>query len=147
MNDKFRAILDGLPEKPSRSRLEPYSELIDELRRRRWTYREIVTVLAEKCGLRVSISTLHGFVRGKSKEAKKAAKLLRTMAPGIARVDVGSASPGRSTGKESAPTADEVQQRIAALKGRPVPRPANPSKEFQYDPDEPLRLVTETRKP
>jgi IS30 family transposase len=74
VSDKFRDILDALPEKPPRSRLEPYSELIDELRQRRRTYREIVSVLAEKCDLRVSISTIHDFVRAKSKEAKKAAR-------------------------------------------------------------------------
>ena len=71
MSDKFRAILDALPEKPPRSRLEPYSELIDELRKRRRTYREIVSVLAEKCDLRVSISTIHDFVRAKSKEVRR----------------------------------------------------------------------------
>jgi hypothetical protein len=30
VSDKFRAILDALPEKSPRSRLEPYSELIAE---------------------------------------------------------------------------------------------------------------------
>src|SRR5271170_6326853 len=78
VSDKFQAILDALPEKPPRSRLEPYSALIDELRRRRRTYREIVSILAEKCDLQVSISTIHDFVRAKSKEAREAGKLLRT---------------------------------------------------------------------
>ena len=40
--------------KPPRSRLEPHATLIEEMRRRGWTYREIARVLAEnaKSGLR-----------------------------------------------------------------------------------------------
>ena len=94
LSDKFRAILDALPEKPPRSRLEPYSELIDELRRRRRTYREIVDVLAEKCNLRASISTLHDFVRAKEKEAKVAEKFLTYPLPAVqkwADVEISSA--------------------------------------------------------
>ena len=35
---EFRNILDSLPEKQPQSRLEPYGELIDGLRRRRRLY-------------------------------------------------------------------------------------------------------------
>jgi IS30 family transposase len=144
LSDKFRAILDALPEKPPRSRLEPYSDLIDELRRRRRTYREIVSVLAEKCNLRVSISTIHDFVRAKSKEARKAAKLLRTAVPSADIHNPDSTPPRRSAPQlnQGNPTAEEVQRRIAALKQRKVPPATNPSEGFQYNPDEPLRLLT-----
>ncbi len=144
MSDKFRAILDSLPEKPPRSRLEPYGELIDELRRRRRTYREIVSVLAEKCDLLVSISTIHDFVRAKSKQAKKAARLLRTAVPSADIHNTDSTPPRRGVPQlnQGNPTADEVQRRIAALKQRKVPPAANPSEGFQYNPDEPLRLIT-----
>jgi len=37
MDGKFQDILDSLHEKPPRSRLEPYRELIEELRRRERT--------------------------------------------------------------------------------------------------------------
>ncbi len=63
MDDNFQDILDSLPEKRSRSRLEPYDKLIDELLRRGWTYRGIAGIPAEKCHLKVSISTIHDFVR------------------------------------------------------------------------------------
>ena len=42
MDEKFEAILKSLADKPARSCLEPYRELIEELRNRGWTYREIV---------------------------------------------------------------------------------------------------------
>ena len=38
MGGHFQDILDSLPEKPARSRLEPYRELIEELRRRGRTF-------------------------------------------------------------------------------------------------------------
>ena len=144
MSDKFRAILDALPEKPPRSRLEPYTELIDELRRRRRTYREIVSVLAEKCDLRVSINTIHDFVRAKSKEAKKAARLLRTAVPSADIHNPDPIPPRRGVPQlnQGNPTAEEVQRRIAALKQRKVQPATNPSEGFQYNPDEPLRLLT-----
>src|SRR6516162_4929908 len=46
MDRKFEDILDTLPEKPPRSRLEPYRELIGELRKRGRTYRDIAGILA-----------------------------------------------------------------------------------------------------
>jgi IS30 family transposase len=143
LSDKFRAILDALPEKPPRSRLEPYSELIDELRRRRRTYREIVDVLAEKCNLRASISTLHDFVRAKEKEAKKAAKALRTTVRQARDENPRTVSPPAGTHKvrDDNPTDDEVRRRIAALKQRPARTPADSTKQFEYNPDEPLRLI------
>ena len=66
MDKRIQAILDGLPPKPPRSRLEPYEELIRELRNRGRTYREIVQVLSEHCGFSTVPSTVHSFVRARS---------------------------------------------------------------------------------
>src|SRR5688572_15854066 len=63
MDDRFQEILDGMPEKTPRSTLEPYRELISELRRRGRTYREIAHILADKFRLRVAASTIYRFVR------------------------------------------------------------------------------------
>ena len=52
-DDQLRDIIAALPEKLSRSRLEPYRKLIAELRRLGRTYREIALLLGEKCQLRV----------------------------------------------------------------------------------------------
>jgi hypothetical protein len=54
MDAKFREILDSLPNKPPRSRLEPYREFIEELRRRGRTYLDIAGILAEKCQVQVT---------------------------------------------------------------------------------------------
>src|SRR5688572_16345823 len=83
MDDKFQDIVDSLPEKPARSRLEPYNELIDELRRRGRTYREIAHILAEKCQLIAGASTIHDFVRVRSLKTRKPAKRQRTAGPAV----------------------------------------------------------------
>ena len=61
--DQLRNIIAALSEKLSRSRLEPYRQLIGELRRRRRTYREIARILGEKCDLLISATAVHNFVR------------------------------------------------------------------------------------
>jgi hypothetical protein len=137
MDSEFRNILENLPEKPSRSRLEPYGELIDGLRRRGRTYRDVVEILAEKCQLQVSISTLHDFLRARSRRNRNSARRIAT--------DAVIANPirPRAAGGESAekPSEDEVRQRIAAFKARkPVTTPSRD--DFHFDPNEPLRLIT-----
>ena len=49
MEDNITKILDGLPPRPPRSRLDPHAILIEEMRRRGRTYKEIARVLAETC--------------------------------------------------------------------------------------------------
>ena len=48
MEDKFLDVLSTVNAKPGRSRLEPYGELVDELRQKGLTCRDIAAVLAEK---------------------------------------------------------------------------------------------------
>jgi hypothetical protein len=78
MQKIIQQILAELPEKPARSRLEPYRALIEELRHRGWGYREIVGVLAEKCGLRTSVSNLHHFSRRAELRRKSPKSKLRS---------------------------------------------------------------------
>ena len=50
-NDQIRQLLDEFPERETRSGLEPYRDLIIEMRRRKYSYREISRLLSERCGL------------------------------------------------------------------------------------------------
>lgn len=63
MDANFQAILDSLPPKLPRSKLDPYVDLIRELRKRQRSYREITGILKERCGLSVGVHTLYSFVR------------------------------------------------------------------------------------
>jgi hypothetical protein len=137
MDNEFRNILDSLPEKSPRSRLEPYGELIDGLRRRGRTYRDVVEILAEKCQLQVSISTLHDFLRARSRRNRNSAR--RTAADAMIATPIAlKAAAGESVQK---PSEDEVRQRIAALKARKSVTTASRD-DFHFDPSEPLRLIT-----
>jgi hypothetical protein len=134
MDDKFKAILDSLPKKRRRSKLEPYTELINQLRRRGHTYRKIEHLLAEKCDLIVASSTLVRFVAARSKEQRKRVKhhesrMTRSTMPESIKVNVASATED-----------DDLWKRIQALKQRPA-KSVQPSKQFEHDPDQPLHLV------
>jgi hypothetical protein len=67
MDANLEDILDELPDKPPRSRLETYREFIEELRSKGRTYRNIAEILAEKCGVQVTGSGVHYFVRSRSR--------------------------------------------------------------------------------
>lgn len=138
MKDKLQDILNTLPEKPPRSRLEQYRDLIDELRQRGWTYREIVGVLADKCQLRVSISTLHDFVRLRSQGKRTSAK---RAASNEARASAIEPKGGVVGSGQMAADDEEVRRRIAALKAR-KPEATPSIDEFDFDPTQPLRLIT-----
>ena len=71
MEPELRAILETLPEKPPRSKLEPHRELIRELRRMGRTYREVARLFHERLGLYVAPSTLHSFVKVRAKHRKR----------------------------------------------------------------------------
>ena len=135
METKFKEILDGLPSKRPRSRLEPYRELIRELRRRGRTYRDIAQILGEKCQVQVTASGVHDFVRARSRVKGKSPKRVATDAMKTATAF--GAGTRDSTQKPSVD--DKVQRRIVALKARKPVTKAAPGA-FQFDPTQPLRL-------
>lgn len=130
MEEAFQAILDSLPPKPARSKLEPYAELIRELRRRGRSYREIASILAERCGVTVGIHTVYNFVqvRSKSKGTTSTGEREKTASSsGVA--------------KTSSTALGDVDARIQALKQRTTAaRAPGAEKVFHYDENEPLRL-------
>jgi len=145
VDTKFGEILGGSPDKPPRSRLEPYCELIGELRRRGGTYRDIAHILAEKCPIQVTASGVHDFVRkrkGSGDKRKPPGPMASTRTeqrPAAAMTRV------TTTPKSARLPGDDVQGKIAALKARrPGVKPL-PEK-FQFDPSEPLRLKKAGRK-
>src|SRR5215471_7203210 len=135
MNAHFQEILDSLPPNAPMSRLGPYAELIEALRRRGTTYRKIAAILTEKCQLRTSASTVHDFLRVRTQTRKSDRRR-----PTASRMrDAARRPPRQSRTQKDVQPPDDVRRRIAALKMRSAP--AEPkAKEFQYDPEEPLHL-------
>ena len=131
MNENLRALLNDLPEKPPRSKLEPHVETIRLLRGKRYTYQEIARFLKEHLALAVAPSTIHDFVRVRRARVKTASDSHHVLT---------------DPRPEPSPTvaAGTVQQKIAALKSR-SPNSNQNKPLFVYDGDEPLKLLK--RKP
>jgi hypothetical protein len=144
MDPKFQAILDDLPAKNPRSRLEPYSELIVEMRKRGRSYREITRVLKQSCGLRVGTSTINDFVLARAKSTKK-----RTTAATRELVGTGndyntliSTYKNRKNLQGTGSTQkalEDVRRNPKVVKDQP-PTTRKKKLLFEYNPDEPLRL-------
>jgi len=145
MDSQFQDILDSLPEKPPRSRLEPYGELIDELRRRGRTFREIAHILAEKCHLETAASTIHDFVRMRSRieqgSPSGSSKRTTKSTPAPKPQELETVKPAAKTGA----VVDEIRRKIASLKVRKSVIEPTPQG-FQFDPGEPLRLMKPGKK-
>jgi len=136
MDGRFQDILSKVTRKSGRSRLEPYGELIDELRSRGLTYRDISDILTDELQIHVPRSTVNDFVRERSRRRRNAARQIsRRVAPPSPVVH--KAAPLQAG---QGPSDEEVRQRIAAMKARkPVATPSDNG--FYFDPTEPLRLI------
>ena len=138
MDEKFQAILDSLPPKPPRSRLEPYADLIHELRRRGRSYREITAILADRCAIRVGVHTLYNFVRVRTAASKKTKPVKAAVTGGAPpSVPAVAPTPAGGDGRDA-----DVWQRIQAVKDRPVSaRARSAEKVFHYDENVPLTVT------
>jgi hypothetical protein len=133
MEPDINRLLDELPDKPPRSKLEAHADVIAALRRKRHTYREIAEFFRERLSITVSPSTVHDFVRVRRGRGKR---------------NIGSARDGvpsdpnalhRPKATENPSAADEAaRHRIAALKRRTLAEDPKPL--FKYEEDEPLKL-------
>ena len=125
MDPTLLSLLDSIPQKPPRSKLETHRELIRQLRRKGCTYRDIVRILRERVGLDVAVSTIHSFVKVRAKHRKQVQYELPPLGSASNPIPV---SP------------DDVASRIAALKTKQVGQKAKP-KHFHFEESEPLKLV------
>jgi hypothetical protein len=135
MDDRLRQILETLPEKPPRSRLEPFREFIAKLREQGRTYRNIAVILAERCEVHISASAIHDFVRIRS----RATADLRTPSTEETGPPRNRSTSRGQTALKANDALHDVQQRIQALKRRSDPAQPAPQG-FQYDPEKPLQL-------
>ena len=149
MDDKFEAILKSLPSKEPRSRLEPYRELITEMRRRGRTYREIAHVLKKACGLKVGASTVNDFVLARAKpKAKPSPSPSRTIATKKNMEELtgtykDTEARERTGRPQKAP--ESIARTLKDLKDRPL-KTSTKKPLFEYNPDEPLRLQRNQRR-
>lgn len=127
MDPTLLSLLETIPQKPPRSKLETHRELIRQMRRKGCTYRDIVRILRERVGLDVAVSTIHSFVKVRAKHRKQVQYELPPLKHESPSIRV---SP------------DEVASRIAALRARPIEQKAKP-KHFHFEESEPLKLINQ----
>ncbi|HKD10219.1 MAG TPA: hypothetical protein VKB79_30195 [Bryobacteraceae bacterium] len=135
MDESLKTILDSLPPKASRSKLEPYRELIRELRRRGRSYQEITDILRDRCGVTAAVHSVYNFVRVR----EKADKGTRPKEHGGGR-STDTARPTELAEGERALTGDDAWKNIQKLKQQQSATTTE-EKVFVYNEDEPLKLV------
>jgi hypothetical protein len=143
MENAPQAILDSLPPQQRRSKLEPYAALIRALRARGRSYREIVTILRDRCGLHVAVHTVYHFVRARAQRPGGRRPPHQRAAEQTPRV---SQAPSSSSPLSSGEP-DDVWARIAAVKQRAPAPPTDVPKAFAYDEHTPLQLIADVKPP
>jgi hypothetical protein len=128
MDPTLLPLLETIPQKPPRSKLETHRELIRQLRRKGCTYRDVVRILHERVGLDVAVSTIHSFIKVRAKHRKQVQYELPPLEP--------------QSSVDTRVSSDDVASRIAALKAKPVEHKTKP-KHFHFEESEPLKLVNQ----
>ena len=147
MEKTLAEILNAIPPKPPRSKLEPHYDLIRELRRRSKTYREIAKILQDHIGLKVDHTTIRDFVHLRARWAKTPHLVEElpprtfTKEPPLPEFDAESPVPAQAT---SAPpdVAADAYSRIETLKRR-KPTPKTVGSGFHFEEGAPLRLISD----
>ena len=131
MDERLRALIDQIPDKPPRSKLEPHLEVIRELRRKGRTYQEIAQFLGEHLNVTVAASTIHAFVQVRARRRQQRPQI--ELPPSITESEA-------VNGGEAANMEAQVRERIEAIKRRRPPEEAAKPK-FKYDESEPLQIA------
>ena len=134
MNPDISKLLDAIPEKPPRSKLQVHADVIAELRRKRRSYREISEFFRDNLAITVAPSTINDFVRVRRRRGKRNTETGdEQLQPAMLPTTVPRPAP-----VVASTTGDDGRQRIAALKQRT--RAEEPQKLFEYNESEPLKL-------
>ena len=136
----LRQLLDQVPERAPRSKLEPHREVIRELRKKRRTYAEIAAFLREHLQLSVAPSTIHDFVKTRARQARQAAVERLELPPPVSSPSTSpqEKKPGPASSSPGL-TAEAGRERIRALRVQPPTTDPKPAR-FAFDPTEPLTL-------
>ncbi|MDQ2840124.1 MAG: hypothetical protein M3Y72_03615 [Acidobacteriota bacterium] len=140
MDETLQKLLDQIPERPPRSKLEPHADVIRELRRKRRTYQEIAAFFKEHLQVSVAPSTIHEFVKVRARRVPK-----RT--PELPELSV-SRGPEVQLGMsaEAVPNPDAHAIRPPFPSDREKPSAPPPEEmPFQFDVNEPFPFSQKSR--
>ena len=138
MNESLRQLLDSVTDAPPRSKLEPYTDVIRELRRKRQTYRQISRFFAEHLSIAVAPSTIHAFVKVRARRRGRLSYEIFEPAEDFLRHSSASASPpaNKTNGGDDP---------IEALRQRKPP--AARERRFTFNDEDDLPLISTKEKP
>ena len=139
MDEKLRALLDQMPQKPPRSKLEPHLDVIRELRRRGRTYQEIAKFFSDHLQVPVAASTIHAFIRVRASRRQRSPQIELPAATSTLEIQTASAPAGTNVVSEAG-----LKERMEALKRR-RPQEKVEKPRFEYNENELLRLVPGNR--
>jgi hypothetical protein len=135
--ERLRELLDQMPERPPRSKLEPHAEVIRELRRKRRTYQEIAAFFREHLQISVAPSTIHDFVKTRARRAKSRAAAppeLPTPESSLSEIEQPLTAAPVPVSPSANPSKLSVLDRIKAQQKQPAA--AKPeARLFDYDPE------------
>jgi hypothetical protein len=143
MDQQAQDFLKKVADHPMRSRLEPYRDLIGELRRRRYPYRKIASILQDQFAIRTSKSALHDFIKVRVRNARQRPPEL-TLPPSPPQDARFWPDPEESAilGARSAVQHEMPQPHIpTAIHGKR--NPTRPQSRFSFDPTVGLTLSDE----
>ena len=127
----MRQLLAELPDAPPRSKLEPHVDLIRQLRRKRFTYREIAEFLKVHLGMSIHWTTIHAFLKVRARHRCDVLRPKYEMPP---------PEPAETTAPPAL-TAADIRARIEALKQRARQPKPETKPIFEYEEGKPLTLI------
>ena len=123
------------------SKLEPYRQFIATERKRGTTYRRIAEMLTEK-GIEVDHSTIHAFVKVRSKPRRRVITMWEGSAENTSAADV--LAPSAHAGTSGIPeTANAQRDAIRRLKNAKPNSRSRPKGLESFRPDAPLERLSE----
>lgn len=121
-------IMTEFPDHAPRSKLEPYLDLIRELRRKRYPYREIAQILEDKFKIKVSYNNVYTYWKRHQAEARKQAQQ-------------------EAKEKKEALDQEEGRKNIEKVKAKQTSSQQEEKKPFSFDANnETLKLNTEPKR-
>jgi hypothetical protein len=135
--DQVRQLLNELPERGPRSRLDTFRDLIVEMRNRQYSYRDISRFLGERCGVQISHNAVRNFLNRHCSELPEPSPA----APDRQNIREAPLIGPKPAEPRSGEQPQAVRDRIAALKRRS--QPTSDATSFRFDPAQPLTLPDE----
>lgn len=127
MNHRLQQIFDETPQDGSRSKLDPYRQLIFRWRRQGRTYRRIRELLAEKCGVETNVANLYRYAQRRARPCETEPEMA-SAAPAV----VDASTPRRSPEEIAA-----ERVRITAFRSQPSLEPSHEIV-FVFDESKPI---------